>query len=415
MERMGWQKGKGLGAREDGITDHVKIKFKDDTKGVGFDNKGYENVWLDHQDNFEDLLSQLKKENGIGEACEGEKTTGDEIVSPAVIKSLEEKSKMSRARVHYRKFTRSKDLTNASENDLDCILGRQKRIQLKQSVADEVPEENSQEAKKNGAAEDEIKSSTSDAALPESTFRTINTGMSIGDYFASKMAELKKRRLDDTVGDCVEENGLEKKKKKKSKKGKDELEPEQILVAEETLVEEDGDGKKKKKKSKKEKIESEQVIETFEETEVLPVDGIEEVEKKKKKKSKKEKKEKKEHEPVEKPVEEQNGSEHQVELNGEEKKKKKKKSKSDNEKKDEKQNGKQRKEKDAIHSCFQGSNLFQLNGYTPYPVTKDVEAILNEKYRKVDKKRSMLARKLAEDPSAYEMKKMPEVNLNTVK
>ena len=34
MERMGWQKGKGLGAREDGMTEHIKIKFKDDTKGM---------------------------------------------------------------------------------------------------------------------------------------------------------------------------------------------------------------------------------------------------------------------------------------------------------------------------------------------------------------------------------------------
>jgi Pin2-interacting protein X1 len=34
MEKMGWQ-GKGLGAKEDGITENIKVKYKSDTKGVG--------------------------------------------------------------------------------------------------------------------------------------------------------------------------------------------------------------------------------------------------------------------------------------------------------------------------------------------------------------------------------------------
>ena len=34
MEKMGWEEGKGLGAKEDGIREHIKIKFKDDTKGL---------------------------------------------------------------------------------------------------------------------------------------------------------------------------------------------------------------------------------------------------------------------------------------------------------------------------------------------------------------------------------------------
>jgi hypothetical protein len=60
---------------------------------------------------------------------------------------------------------------------------------LKQSAAEEVvvADESVQEVKN-----DEQKT-VDEAAEPESTFRTINTGMSIGDYFASKMAELKKR------------------------------------------------------------------------------------------------------------------------------------------------------------------------------------------------------------------------------
>jgi hypothetical protein len=34
MEKMGWQNGKGLGAKENGMTENIKVKFKMDTKGV---------------------------------------------------------------------------------------------------------------------------------------------------------------------------------------------------------------------------------------------------------------------------------------------------------------------------------------------------------------------------------------------
>lgn len=33
MEKMGWEKGKGLGAKEDGMTEHIKVRFKSDNKG----------------------------------------------------------------------------------------------------------------------------------------------------------------------------------------------------------------------------------------------------------------------------------------------------------------------------------------------------------------------------------------------
>ena len=33
LEKMGWSKGKGLGANEDGNPDHITVKHKADTKG----------------------------------------------------------------------------------------------------------------------------------------------------------------------------------------------------------------------------------------------------------------------------------------------------------------------------------------------------------------------------------------------
>lgn len=33
MEKMGWSSGKGLGAKEDGVTEHIKVSYKNDSKG----------------------------------------------------------------------------------------------------------------------------------------------------------------------------------------------------------------------------------------------------------------------------------------------------------------------------------------------------------------------------------------------
>ena len=33
MEKMGWKKGKGLGANEDGMLEHVRVSLKMDTRG----------------------------------------------------------------------------------------------------------------------------------------------------------------------------------------------------------------------------------------------------------------------------------------------------------------------------------------------------------------------------------------------
>ena len=36
MEKMGWQQGKGLGAKESGITENIKVRYKSDTKGIQY-------------------------------------------------------------------------------------------------------------------------------------------------------------------------------------------------------------------------------------------------------------------------------------------------------------------------------------------------------------------------------------------
>nr|CAD7203897.1 unnamed protein product [Timema douglasi] len=105
LEKMGWKEGCGLGAKLQGPVEHIKVTFKNDSKGMGFKEGSEE--WTEHQSNFDSLLTQLN--GGIRE---------DQGVT-----SLEQVSQRSRARLHYKKFTRGKDLSRASAKDLLCILG----------------------------------------------------------------------------------------------------------------------------------------------------------------------------------------------------------------------------------------------------------------------------------------------------
>uniref|UniRef100_A0A3Q2W2F3 PIN2 (TERF1) interacting telomerase inhibitor 1 n=1 Tax=Haplochromis burtoni TaxID=8153 RepID=A0A3Q2W2F3_HAPBU len=126
LERMGWSKGKGLGRSEQGSTDHIKVKVKNDSYGLGA-NASCEDKWIAHQDDFNELLAQLN-------SCHGQNETPPDEQKGF---SLEEKSKTSKKRVHYMKFTKGKDLSSRSETDLNCIFGkRAKSAKVQDQVRD---------------------------------------------------------------------------------------------------------------------------------------------------------------------------------------------------------------------------------------------------------------------------------------
>ncbi|RZC42632.1 PIN2/TERF1-interacting telomerase inhibitor 1-like, partial [Asbolus verrucosus] len=166
LEKMGWSRGKGLGAKEDGIVDHVKVSYKNDSKGMGY--KDTNDQWTEHDSNFNALLQSLSG-----------KTENENDIK---ISSLEEKSQKSKVRVHYKKFTRGKDLSRCSEKDLANIFGKRS---LKETPAKgEEPEEN--------------KESTDDGF-------THNAG-SMVDYFKKKLPNFGKNN-----GYMVGSNGVLKK------------------------------------------------------------------------------------------------------------------------------------------------------------------------------------------------------------
>ncbi|CEP17916.1 hypothetical protein [Parasitella parasitica] len=61
LQKMGWAPGKGLGVKEDGKKEHVKIKLKDNTLGVGATKKNIDN-WLGNTDAFSRLLADLNSQ-----------------------------------------------------------------------------------------------------------------------------------------------------------------------------------------------------------------------------------------------------------------------------------------------------------------------------------------------------------------
>ena len=118
LEKMGWTSGKGLGANEQGITEHVRVSYKDDAAGIGFKKDNLDKAWTEHQDGFNDFLQELQKSQSIIVP------QTEEVKSKLNNKSLELKSKQSRARVHYQKFTRGKDVNKYSSKDIANIFGQ---------------------------------------------------------------------------------------------------------------------------------------------------------------------------------------------------------------------------------------------------------------------------------------------------
>ncbi|XP_076241303.1 uncharacterized protein LOC143183582 [Calliopsis andreniformis] len=165
LEKMGWTSGKGLGANEQGMTEHVRVSYKDDTAGIGFKKENMDKAWTEHQDSFNDFLQELQKSQS------GSVPQTEDVKSELSGKSLELKSKQSRARVHYHKFTRGKDVNKYTSKDIANIFG-QKDLNIEKNIKDN--ESNDQESPDPIGAQDNT-----------GGVITINGG-NIADYFMRK-------------------------------------------------------------------------------------------------------------------------------------------------------------------------------------------------------------------------------------
>jgi len=241
MEKMGWTQGKGLGAKEDGNTEHVKMKFKDDNRGVGCSMK-YDRQWIAHQDSFNDLLAGLNSEQEIAKPV---------LADKVVVSSLEKTGDKSGHR--YRKFTKGKDLTNASSKHLEEIFGRSTKSVENDRIKKE-REDAALEAKRN-----RNKSIVCETGTFQESAKHVVQEESVADYFKRKMAEkLKPKAIEADVKREPEEEDMAEEQTetvvKKAKKKKKSKEVEEIQEDENSNEERP---KKKKKKRKKQEEEEE--------------------------------------------------------------------------------------------------------------------------------------------------------------
>ncbi|XP_063186762.1 PIN2/TERF1-interacting telomerase inhibitor 1 isoform X1 [Chroicocephalus ridibundus] len=173
LEKMGWSKGKGLGAQEQGNTEHIKVQVKNNTLGLGA-TINYKDNWIAHQDDFNQLLAELND-------CHGQGETESSVNNQKKTFSLEEKSKSSKKRVHYMKFAKGKDLSSRSEDDLSCIFGkRQKSMKTQEDTTDP---ESQEEKQRNGWVSE-----------PADGYNTVKSVLTVQEYFAKRMAKRKASR-----------------------------------------------------------------------------------------------------------------------------------------------------------------------------------------------------------------------------
>lgn len=287
MEKMGWSEGDGLGRNRQGNSDAVKLKANHSGRGLGSDKLAdYDSTWISHHDDFADLLVALNKnKEQEPEQTEEEKERAAEKIS------IELKSKSIRRRIHYQKFTRAKDTTNYSDSHKKGILGYGRLKADNQETVAEAPcseksEESSEISQKSDSQDDKKEGN-----------HTVST-LSVGDYFAAKMAALKAKReavAAEVKNEAVKTENSEDDEEEKARR-KAEKKERKRLRREQREKEEGLEETVEVKKEIKEEIEEEGGLVTKMKTEVeikteikevIKVENVDEVERRMLKKEKK--------------------------------------------------------------------------------------------------------------------------------
>ncbi|XP_046859360.1 PIN2/TERF1-interacting telomerase inhibitor 1-like [Xenia sp. Carnegie-2017] len=262
LEKMGWSKGKGLGKDKAGTTFHVKVKKRKTNLGLGA-KESHDNDWMAQQVDFNNLLSALQQHGGNTELRTVEENR----------KAMSEVAKASKKRVFYKRFIRSKDTSQYSQNDMACILGSVQDSALSVALTTCEKEEGHMPERNPSISNTNLES--------DSGIVTYTSKQNIQEYFAQRMRNLKaanmavEEELNDNAGTSVEHNEIDKvcrekkleesvedvlpkmTKKRKKKKEKDlmknhEISDEQIINGNDDSTQKKSVKKHKKKKARRE-------------------------------------------------------------------------------------------------------------------------------------------------------------------
>jgi len=223
LKNMGWSEGKGLGVKEDGNVEHVKIKKKLSNSGIGETSNSSDN-WLQGAFQYNTLLKRLN--SSTTESTEKQ----DKKPNSSTVKENQSKKKHL-----YQKRLKSRDASGYSKEDMDLILGKSK-----------IDQQQVQSSDSSGGEESEDES----MPLKVSTF-------SIYDYFQKKEVLNSDDR---STKDLTKEEPIIKdespisgktKKEKKSKSKREEISKLKKRKPRRTVTDDSEPKTKKKKRSKK--------------------------------------------------------------------------------------------------------------------------------------------------------------------
>ncbi len=183
LEKMGWQSGVGLGKNEDGRTEHIDLKFKSNLKGVGFVNGKYDDTWIGHSQSFDSILQQLQQSHPSSPSSSSlhdfNQTVQQTKTRFKSVLFFSFSFRFKNSVFSYKKQSSGKDLRSRTNNELDCIFGRNK------------PNDNQQQ---------------SDEEKVESDNHYITSNKSIHDYFKEKSLK-KAQRMESNKSNLLGLNG----------------------------------------------------------------------------------------------------------------------------------------------------------------------------------------------------------------
>eukprot|EP01135_Chromosphaera_perkinsii_P008487 Nk52_evm55s1360 gene=Nk52_evmTU55s1360 len=176
MEKMGWSKGKGLGVKQQGNTEHIKIQLKDNNLGIGA-KRNHSNNWMENQDAFSDVLAKLNSAAVVGAGVGDEEGVGGIVTvdekSEMESTNLEEKISTSK-RLFYSKFVKNKNLSNFDAESVANIFGKKGK----------------KEEKKNKKKKNEDGSIEEEHLVDQ--IELVESKVNMNDYFKAKMAQMGK-------------------------------------------------------------------------------------------------------------------------------------------------------------------------------------------------------------------------------
>ena len=114
LEKMGWSKGKGLGAKEDGVTANIKLPQQLGQEGLGWTDK---DNYVELATDYEKVLAQLNSKHRSNLNSEAESSP-----SQSSQEDKETKPKVLKVRHRYSKVQRAKDVSRYSKEDMAKIF-----------------------------------------------------------------------------------------------------------------------------------------------------------------------------------------------------------------------------------------------------------------------------------------------------